>query len=202
MLSGVATGGPNRPRTRERLLLSMPDWINQLKKVQVRHPIDGTEITVAPNPRLMQQLAGTRQIAKLFDYSYVLCGLPPQVNNIGYFERNSTIEDEHENRGLLRAHAIFRGLKRPCIDDGVDAEVYVYVMKPRFTYRYAPGMVCAAKRTDAPRDSVFVTYIRFIGQEFDRGEIVGWDWVPCDAQEQRLPAGYNERYSGEVWRDG
>src|SRR5690606_24907196 len=107
------------------------------------------------NKGLIKRIASSRLNTKIFEFSYNICGMPPPVNNIGYHERETGAEDREADLGLVNASAIFRGINRPFIDDGFDSNVYVFVCKPRFTYKYVPHMVCAAKRIEAPSNCVF-----------------------------------------------
>lgn len=104
--------------------------------------------------------------------------------------------------GMRNTHAIFKGLKRPMNDDGLDKDVYVYILKPMYTYRYKPGMVCVAKRFPAPQNAVFAVYVMFQDDDYNKGEIFYWDWVLADSHNPTLPRGYNERYDQRIWSNG
>lgn len=119
--------------------------------------------------------------------------------------------------GLVGAHALYRGLRRPLIEYGRDSDFYAYTMNPPRSYIYpiqdrnkGLGPVAVEK----PKDSVFVTYVDFAQETLDRhmadmqlnddsdvrGVIPWWEWVPASGEEPFLPEDYGTRYGEEVWR--
>ena len=107
--------------------------------------------------------------------------------------------------GLLEAKALFKGIKRPCIHTNHDADVYVYVTNPSFTYTYL-GIPRYGKKPpkkiQAPNDSVFVTYVT-LNKETDEfgaiGRILDWEWVFRDKDDLEYPFEYRVRYDKQVW---
>lgn len=160
---------------------------------------DGRMIKVTVDAERVRQLAGVRRKTALFELVYNVLGQVPPVNNIGFHESS----DFPDNWGGMRhAHAIFKGLKRPMNDHDLDGDVYVYVLSPRFTYRYIPDMACTAKRYDAPENAVFAVYVIFEGNDFNQGSIVNWEWVGSTADRPQYPRNYKERYDQRVWTNG
>jgi len=156
-------------------------------------------ITLAVDAERVRQLATSRRTTALFELIYNVLGKVPPVNNIGYHEK-SVFPDNWG--GMIHTHAIFKGLKRPMNDHELDGAVYVYLMSPRFTYRYIADMACTAKRFDAPKDSIFAVYVIFEDNNFDRGSIVNWEWVSSDRHAPRYPRDYKDRYEQRVWTNG
>jgi len=113
--------------------------------------------------------------------------------------------------GLINAHALFRGLKRPCISEGRDCEIYAYVLSAPHTFIYprnakysGVGPVVSQK----PTASVFVAYVDIKPIEADLksaglvnvdGSVLYWEWVLSDPQEPSLPQNFSERYNTRIW---
>lgn len=83
-------------------------------------------------------------------------------------------------------------------NDGDDEKVYIYVLKPNKVYKYIAHMVCMAKQIPAPSNSVFLVYTIF-KEDFFKGTIVNWEWVPCDSLNSELPEDYDTRYTTRIW---
>lgn len=156
-------------------------------------------ITLTVDAERVRQLAASRRTTALFELAYNVLGKVPPVNNIGYHEQSAF--PDHWG-GMRHTHAIFRGLKRPMNDHDLDGAVYVYVLSPRFTYRYIADMACTAKRFEAPENTVFAVYVIFEDNNFDRGSIVNWEWVGSDPDDSRYPRDYRDRYEQRVWTNG
>jgi hypothetical protein len=116
-----------------------------------------------------------------------------------------------EGFDLMRAHALFRGLKRPCTDVGRDTEIFVYVLDPSHTFvfprraKYSGGGPTISRK---PLDSVFVVYADLKPMEVDfksrgptpvGGMILFWEWVLADPSAPNLPKDYLNRYGTQVW---
>ena len=157
-------------------------------------------VKLVVEPERVRQLASLSRKTPLFELCYNVCGFRPPVNNIGYHEEGEYFPDHWG--GLKHTHAIFRGLKRPMTEEGLDGTIYVYLVSPRFTYRFFPHMVCCAKREKAPDQAVFAAYVNFIDDDWNQGVILNWEWVAADPENCLLPDNYRNRYEQEVWRDG
>ncbi len=112
---------------------------------------------------------------------------------------------ENGTFGLLGATALFKGIKRPCINKNHDADVYAYVTNPDFTYTYV-GIPRYSKKPpekiQAPNDCVFVTYVTFNKKtdEFGAvGRILDWEWVFRDKEIPEYPYNHKVRYDKKVW---
>lgn len=164
---------------------------------RARSPVDQGRLlpVMVPND-LIQKLASTRSTTKLFELHYVICGELPKVNNVGYHERLSEIQDEW--KGLECAVAIFKGVKRPLNHKGEDKKIHAYVLRPKFTYSFVPDMVCIAKRSASPKNSVFVVYVTF-DRECEQATLLNWEWVKA---ANGVPENADQRYDEEVWRHG
>ncbi|MBT11368.1 MAG: hypothetical protein CMI02_04955 [Oceanospirillaceae bacterium] len=139
--------------------------------------------------------AGHRRTAKLFEMIYNIAGALPPVNNIGAHESDDIFPDNWG--GIKHAHAVFKGIKRPFKDEGLDGHVFVYVIKPRYYYKYEVNMVCPAKRMETPKAVVLAVYVKFSDPSYTDGTILSWDWVRAD--EEDLPKGHTERYEERLW---
>lgn len=161
---------------------------------------DHTLISLAVEPERVQQIAKLGRRTPLFELIYNVCGIRPPVNNIGYHE-DDLFPDNWG--GMQHTHAIFKGLRRPMNNHGLDDRVYVYLMQPRYTYKYVPNMVCVAKRHPAPTGSVFAVYVTFKDEtEFIGGTIVNWEWVLSDPDSPQYPKGFETRYDQRIWTNG
>lgn len=161
---------------------------------------EGTvKAVVKPDNERMRHLAKTRRPIQIFEAYYNLCGLLPEVNNIGYHEQADPFPDNWG--GIRRAHLIYKGLKRPCKTHGQDSEFYIYVTKPRFRYEFQGGMVCVAKRVEAPANFLFVAIVSF-AKDKELGEILNWEWVEECEDNPGYPIEFETRYDKEVWKNG
>ncbi len=143
---------------------------------------------------LLSSLAAARRRTDLLQLLYLLGGVLPDVNNIGYHERDNAVASIYA--GLRSARTIFRGIKRPCINDKFDAQVYIYILAPAFTYQYAPSMVCAFKRVDAPAKAVYAVYVEIDAS--GEATVLNAEWVKAD-EGSTLPANHADRYKEMIW---
>ncbi len=148
------------------------------------------------------ELATVGRITDLFGLLYNLCGIVPDVNNIGYHERDENIPFADNWGGLKHAHVIFKGLKRPFHEADHDSVVYIYVVSPRYTYKYVPDMVCCARRLLPPQNAVFVAYVIFSNDNFVSGRVINWEWVKADPLKPNMPNDFSNRYDNMVWENG
>ncbi|MDT8397350.1 MAG: hypothetical protein RQ899_01905 [Pseudomonadales bacterium] len=140
------------------------------------------------------EIASTHRIYQMY---YNVCGYPPPVNNIGYYERHSTEVDD--SRGIRDAHAVFQGLKRPHLKEDGDKSVLIYITKPAYIYKYKPGMACVVARNPFPKGAVFAIYVN-MDEGGDTGEIFNWELLKCAFDNDSLPDNYNERYDTVRWQ--
>lgn len=145
----------------------------------------------------MQRLAGFRQTTKIYEYQFIIRGILPTVNNIGYHENDAKKSVSWGGIGINPPTCIFKGLKRPLSNKGEDSKIYAYVYNPPCTYEYLPDMVCCAKLVNAPKRCVFIIYTRF-NDCCSSGEILSWEWVT--SEDQNVPDNAIERYEEQVWR--
>lgn len=114
---------------------------------------------------------------------------------------------------IAKPTGIFKGLERRlhCPDNPgwYDADnVYVYVSKPGQDYMISSGQAVAAI---PPKDSVFITYLRFFdsgGQNYTDvdtgtsflayGVVANWEWALCDKNDTHLPKEYSNRYPKRI----
>lgn len=158
-------------------------------------------VTLDIDRERVQKLAAVGRRSALFELLYNVCGIVPPVNNIGYHERHEPPFQDGWG-GLKHTHAIFKGLRRPMNGDGVDRNVYIFVVSPKYTYRYEAHMVCTAKRHAAPKSSVFVGYVVFDDDILEKGKVVNWEWVLADSRNPSLPENFDTRYDEKVWANG
>ena len=111
--------------------------------------------------------------------------------------------------------AVFQGIKRPYLRDGLDNFVFAYVSNPKATYCYAPRdrFEGTGPHVDAaPKDSVFVVFVSMAqsmlqestseGHSADdgvRGVILAWEWTLASSDDPRLPEFYQTRYRRTLW---
>lgn len=136
----------------------------------------------------------------LFDFWSMVKGVPPPVNNIGFFEKDAP---PITLTGMKESHVVFRGLCRPLDGDDHEGEVYVFVSKPSYIYTYEAHMACVAKARPFPEGAVFACYVRRFQQETAEGFsgiVLSWEMVKSDDADALLPQDWQGRYQNEVWR--
>lgn len=170
-------------------------------KCEVPSIKDGSIIRLNIEQERVRQLASLGRKSALFELLYNVCGIVPPVNNIGYHEQNEAPFQDNWG-GMRHAHVVFQGIKRPMNGQDFDKNVYVYIAKPKYVYRFEPHMVCVAKRHDAPAGAVFACYVLFDDEQHTSGKVVNWEWLEVDQQDPMLPADYSERYDKRVWANG
>lgn len=161
---------------------------------------DHTLIVLAVESERVRQIAKLGRKTPLFELLYNVCGILPPVNNIGYHEAD--LFPDHWG-GMQHTHAIFKGLRRPMNNHGLDDRVYVYLLQPKYTYKYCADMVCVAKRFPAPAQSVFAVYVTFEDEtDFTGGVIINWEWVLSDSDAPQYPKEFDNRYDQRIWTNG
>lgn len=145
--------------------------------------------------RQMQHLAGLAMTTRIYESQYLICGMPPYVNNIGYHEKEDVPETESWG-GIKDAKYLFRGLERPRDCENGDKVVYVYISHPKYVYEHIPSMVCCAKRELAPDNSVLAVYVVF-NEDLSSATIMSWEWVTSADNDK--PDDYQNRYIEQVW---
>lgn len=159
----------------------------------------GGLIDIAVSVARVRQLAAAGRNNDIFAMFYNLCGVVPPVNNIGYHEQGDVFPDAWG--GLKHSHVIFKGLQRPFHEENGDSIVYIYGVKPGYVYKYEPNMACVARRIDAPRNALFVAYVVFENNDFEKGEVLNWEWVTADSQNPNYPEDFANRYKEKVWEN-
>jgi len=154
------------------------------------------EIELRVDSSIVGKLSEISSTHKLYQMYYNLCGKLPPVNNIGYYEQDSDIDDN--SKGIMDTHAVYQGLKRPHIDEDGDETVYIYITKPKYIYKYKPGMVCVVARETFPVGAVFAAYVN-LDKEETSGEVFNWELVKCDPNDHRLPENSESRYDQTRW---
>jgi hypothetical protein len=110
--------------------------------------------------------------------------------------------------------AIFQGIKRPFLDDGLDDFVFIYISNPEETYHYYPRdrFEGTGPYPDyAPSNSVFATFVSLappvveaickdLGSTDDniRGAVLAWEWTTASEGDPRLPNGFATRYRRRI----
>lgn len=179
----------------------MPDVESLLEEFSVKapSPVEIGLISLTIDHERVKELAQSGRNNDIFAMVYNVCGMLPPVNNVGYHERHIPFSDNWG--GLRHTHAIFKGLKRPFHDDNHDSEIYMYIVAPRFVYKYIPDMACVACRVDAPENAVFVAYVKFSNELFTSGSIINWEWVVSDNASPNKPKDFLKRYEQQVWEN-
>lgn len=149
---------------------------------------------------------GRRQ--PLFDAMSMVVGRAPNVPNIS---RWSGPDTGVPLTPLAKAHACFRGMKRPIGEDDRGFDTFAFVTKPQWAYKACVSLVCAVEPYRVPNDVVFVTYVRldhpFSAPRMTRhtdelpvkGIITHWGFVETEPGDNNLPIGAAERYRQRIW---
>lgn len=112
---------------------------------------------------------------------------------------------------LSSATACFRGLKRPVNDDVTGYDMFAYVHRVDYTFKFVPSMSRCVTIAEVPRDLVFVTYAKFdypLGRPHGpnahpHGHVLGvithWGFVEASAKSPSLPVDFETRYRKRMW---
>lgn len=118
--------------------------------------------------------------------------------------------------GLAQAIALFRGIKRPCVQNGTDSLIHIYVTNPRVDFMWPEDRRYSARgpmRLAPPKMSVFTTFVIFdpdmVRKHRDAidasgggpvdGIILNWEWTLASPTDRRLPDEFDSRYEERVW---
>lgn len=106
--------------------------------------------------------------------------------------------------GLFEAHACFRGVRRPLGQDDAGDGFVVYILKPRYFYRYRASMSCVAVRDELPPDVVCAVYAKLDqpanqGPALVIGTLTHWDLIDADPRDNLLPVEAGTRYRSRLW---
>ncbi len=119
--------------------------------------------------------------------------------------------------GLMKAVALFRGIKRPRLQGGLDGKVFVYVTNPGVDFvwpeRVRSGTEHGPTRMKPPLNSVFTTFVVFDEDSIAaekaamaargggpvHGIIHNWEWTLASPAEPRFPDEFATRYEEKVW---
>jgi hypothetical protein len=132
----------------------------------------------------------------------VIGKLPPVPNSSRYSDYEAALRSQ----ALEKAHACFRGVKRPVGDDPHGFDHIVFITNPGVHFRYSPDMVCLIRPEELPGDVVLATYVlldfpegRAGATKFKapvRGIITHWELVERDGL---LPVHSEDRYRKRLW---
>ena len=154
---------------------------------------------VARNDSIKAARAGRREPA--FEFWSIVVGVAPPVP--GALHRNANVPGELTQ--LSKAHACFRGIKRPLAEDDDGDSVVAYVLRPAFFYQYDPNMVSVAWKVPVPRGLLFIVYVRLFEASTEppagtMGIVTHWGFVEADKADPRLPINYRiARYRTRLW---
>lgn len=139
------------------------------------------DVLLRVSPEVIRNLADGRQNSKIGEYWGIVHGAIP----------NGT--------GLAKAHALFRGVRRPRSFEERDEEVYAYVVAPKFGFKFPVRHGGNPVPVAVPAQSVFVVYVEFCCDPKGCicGEVLYWEWVFADGGN--LPADHNVRYAERMW---
>jgi hypothetical protein len=149
-------------------------------------------------------LLSNRRQPALDLWSCVIGNSPPQVGV-------EPLPNGTQLLGFANATACFRGVLRPLASDDNGYDVFAYVHKPQYTYRYVPSMSRCIVPHKLPVDVVFVTYMKLdypegrpYGKDAFRktpvqGIVTHWDFVEADALDPTLPTQFGSRYRQRMW---
>lgn len=185
-------------------------WLELPSGLLVRSPKDKNSVIRLRLSKVdVQKALQANRRQPLLDCWSMVVGESPPVPNIGQYDARLAASPLVP---VSKAHACFRGLKRPLGDDAHGWDVVAYISRPRWHFRYVPDMACVAKLHKVPDDLVFVTYVRLdFSAEGNRpkarnqelrstmGVIYRWELVEVDASLPTLPADFRERYRKRMW---
>lgn len=190
-----------KPITVTPIASAIGEWLRFPESVLAPAPDDRAKLckfAIARNDIRKLVRAGRRQPA--FELWSIVLGVPPPVPGVD--RRNKPQTDDLTC--LQRAHACFRGIKRPLAEDDDGEDVIAYVLRPHFFYEYDPNMLSVASKVPVPRDTVFVAYARLGAPHTgrfveNRGTLTHWGFVEADSTALQLPVSHGTRYRTRLW---
>lgn len=176
--------------------------------VSARAPWGKNEfIRLFANPQTIRGLVDDRLNAKIGEYCGLVHGNCLEIASGGGQVEGGT-------NGLIDATALFRGLRRPRIGEGLDERVYVYALNPPRTYVYPNKIAGAPSPAEKPYGAVFVVYAEISDtvltdypqlKSMDskehpiRGIVHFWEWLLAQPDEGPMPLEHSKRYSERIW---
>ena len=137
----------------------------------------------------------------MFNLWSCVLGEPPRVPMVSTY-----VERPFDGLSRLdQAHACFRGIKRPCAEDGEGDRMVAYVIKPTQFYEYAPHPVCIASKVTVPDDLVFVAFAKLDEPcgpfgHLTKGVLTHWQFIEADQEAgNMLPVEYKTRFRERLW---
>ncbi|MDZ7923044.1 MAG: hypothetical protein U5M23_03105 [Marinagarivorans sp.] len=167
------------------------------KEISVLSPFGGGRCFVAikKNSERMREIASNGKITLALEAYYNVVGMLPPVNNIG---KHETSKFPDYFGGIQRSHLVYKGLNRPCVKRGMDLELYVYISKQEYKYKYVPDMVCPAKQVAVNDGFLFAVIVSFSDGQNKTGEVLNWEWVESSPDDPSKPIDFESRYEKEV----
>lgn len=119
--------------------------------------------------------------------------------------------------GLMGAHALWQGLKRPLGFDRDAPDFYAYILRPNTSFTLASGEAgkFSLLPEQPPENCVFMVTVEIPPDEKDtrlagwgskadggkpaEGMIHDWDWVPSDRHQRDQPSLPDQRFESRHW---
>jgi len=167
-------------------------------------PSDKNElIELYVSPETIRQFMDDNLNAKIGEYCGLVHGNVDEWTETGGSQEGGTY-------GLLEAHALFQGIKRPRTGQGKDESILIYVMNHAHTYIYQNNnrfSVTGPTRARRPSHSVFVAYVELLeepelgmkGGSEAAGRVLFWEWVRSSDDDPLLPVSCETRYTKRHW---
>lgn len=100
--------------------------------------------------------------------------------------------------------ACFQGVKRPLDTDDDGNLMRAYILSPKVSIEYNPGLACLARTVQVPEWIVAMVLVRPISplQKHGKsvtGQVTRIEFVLRDEREPTLPKGVRDRFSQQLW---
>ena len=171
-------------------IVSAPDPLGRKEPVY----FEISEEYVATNARL-------RRRTPIFQlWAHVVGRLPP-INNAHVILADPAVPT------ICTLHdsvACFQGVNRPLDTDDDGTLMRAYILNPKVSIEYEPGLACVARSVQIPAGIVAMVLVKPILslQKLEKsvtGQVTRIEFVLRDEREPTLPKGARNRFSQQLW---
>lgn len=189
----------------------LPQWLTLPRYVLARSIYkDRAVVEYRPSRVNVNAALEARRYQPILDFWGGVFGEIPSINGLPLICQRAG--EAFELTGIAKAHACFRGLRRPVSGDDHGFDFAAYVTKPRWAFERNPTMITPYGVYEVDERFVFLTFVRLdlttLGQDNKRGKALGlppsgvithWGFCEADKDDPTLPVDFGGRFRKRLW---